>query len=38
MIKGSRRFFEHKKRKDKCYLSVTGFLTEKENNEEEKEK
>ena len=31
-------FFKHKKRKDKRYLSVNGFLTEKGNNEEEKKK
>jgi len=32
MIKGSRRLFfkQYKKRKDKRYLSVNGFLTEKE--------
>ena len=28
--KGSRRFFKYKKRKDKRYLLVNGFLTEKE--------
>ena len=29
MIKGSRRFFQHKERKDKRYLSLNGFLTRK---------
>ena len=38
IIKGSRQFFWHKKRKDKRYLSVNGFLTEKEETLKKKRK
>jgi len=38
MIKGSRQFFYRKKQKDKCYLSVDDFSTEKEKTMKKKRK
>ena len=38
IIKSSRRFFKHKKGKDKCYLSVNDFLPEKEHTMKKKRK
>jgi len=38
MIKSSRRFFKHKKRKDKRYLSVNDVLKEKEETSKKKKK